>query len=63
MTIHDRTLDVKAPDFAAIKTKQRVAWGSGDYAIVGVTLQIVGENLAEAVDIRPGDRVLDVAAG
>ena len=38
-----------APDFTAIKTKQQVAWGSGDYAKNGATLQIVGENLAEAV--------------
>lgn len=52
-----------APDFTAIKTKQQVAWGSGDYAKIGATLQIVGENLAEAVQARPGSRVLDVAAG
>src|SRR6185436_14556209 len=38
-------------------------WSSGDYAVVGTTLQIVGENLAEAVDVRAGERVLDVAAG
>ncbi|MBY8977783.1 methyltransferase domain-containing protein [Rhodobacteraceae bacterium NNCM2] len=63
MTIHDNTIGTEVPDFAAIKTKQRAAWGSGDYAIVGVTLQIVGEDLAEAVDIRPGEHVLDVAAG
>ena len=36
---------------------------SGDYAVIGTTLQIVGESLAEAVDIRAGERVLDVAAG
>lgn len=51
------------PDFAAIKQRQQTAWSSGDYAVVGTTLQIVGENLAEAVDIRAGERVLDVAAG
>ncbi|HTJ63130.1 MAG TPA: class I SAM-dependent methyltransferase [Alphaproteobacteria bacterium] len=50
-------------DFAAIKTRQQAAWGSGDYAIVGATLQIVGETLCEAVDLRSGQRVLDVAAG
>ncbi|MEM6657984.1 MAG: class I SAM-dependent methyltransferase [Pseudomonadota bacterium] len=50
-------------DFAAIKAKQNVAWGSGDYSKVGVTLQITGEELAEAMDIRPGAKVLDVAAG
>lgn len=51
------------PDFAAIKTKQNAAWSSGDYAVVGTTLQIVGENLAEALDLRSGQKVLDVAAG
>jgi ubiquinone/menaquinone biosynthesis C-methylase UbiE len=51
------------PDFAAIKQRQQAAWSSGDYAVVGTTLQIVGENLAEAVDVRAGERVLDVAAG
>ncbi len=50
-------------DLAAIKTRQQTAWGSGDYAIVGTTLQIVGEMLCEAVDLRSTQRVLDVAAG
>ena len=52
-----------APDHAAIKQKQQVTWASGDFAVIGVTLQIVGESLAEAVDIRADERVLDVAAG
>jgi SAM-dependent methyltransferase len=51
------------PDLAAVKTRQRAAWSSGDYAIVGTTLQIVGEALCEALDLRAGHRVLDVAAG
>ncbi|MCB1505258.1 MAG: methyltransferase domain-containing protein [Hyphomicrobiaceae bacterium] len=51
------------PDYTAIKVKQNAAWGSGDYAKVGTTLQIVGEDLAEALDLRPGSTVLDVAAG
>jgi SAM-dependent methyltransferase len=55
--------ETPAPDFAAIKQKQQATWASGDFAIIGVTLQIVGESLAEAVDIRAGERVLDVAAG
>jgi SAM-dependent methyltransferase len=54
---------IDAPDFAAIKTKQNAAWSSGDYAVVGTTLQIVGESLAEALDLRGGQAVLDVAAG
>ncbi len=52
-----------APDYAAIKQRQQATWASGDYTIVGTTLQIVGETLAEAVDVRSGERVLDVAAG
>jgi ubiquinone/menaquinone biosynthesis C-methylase UbiE len=52
-----------SPDYAAIKTRQKAAWASGDYAVVGTTLQIVGETLCEAVDLRAGERVLDVAAG
>src|SRR6195952_3448818 len=50
-------------DFAAIKQRQHATWSSGDFAIIGVTLQIVGETLAEAVDICAGQKVLDVAAG
>jgi ubiquinone/menaquinone biosynthesis C-methylase UbiE len=57
------TLPPAAPDFAAIKGRQQAAWTSGDYAVIGVTLQIVGETLAEAADIRAGETVLDVAAG
>jgi SAM-dependent methyltransferase len=51
------------PDFAAVKARQQATWSSGDYAVVGTTLQIVGEQLCEALDLRPGQRVLDVAAG
>jgi len=50
-------------DLAAVKSKQHVAWSAGDYAVVGTTLQIVGESLCEALDLRAGERVLDVAAG
>jgi SAM-dependent methyltransferase len=51
------------PDLGAIKTRQQAAWSSGDYALIGTTLQIVGEELCEALDVRAGQRVLDVAAG
>ena len=51
------------PDFAAIKTKQQATWASGNFAVIGTTLQIVGETLAEAVDVCAGERVLDIAAG
>lgn len=52
-----------APDYAAIKHRQQATWSAGDYAVIGTTLQIVGERLCEAVDLRAGERVLDVAAG
>ncbi len=52
-----------AAELPAVKARQQVAWAAGDYAVVGRTLQIVGENLCEAVDLRAGERVLDVAAG
>ncbi|NQD36755.1 class I SAM-dependent methyltransferase [Permianibacter sp. IMCC34836] len=52
-----------APDFTAIKQRQQATWASGDFAVIGSTLQIVGEQLAEAADICAGERVLDVAAG
>ena len=50
-------------DFTALKTRQQAAWGTGDYAVIGTTLQIVGETLAEACDLKTDERVLDVAAG
>lgn len=55
--------DSSTPDFGAIKSKQNAAWSSGDYTKIGVTLQITGEELAEAADPAPGASVLDVAAG
>ncbi len=51
------------PDYDAIKARQQGTWSAGDYAVIGTTLQIVGENLCESVDIVAGEDVLDVAAG
>jgi SAM-dependent methyltransferase len=59
--VPSRTLPVT--DLAAVKARQQVAWSAGNYAVVGTTLQIVGETLCEALDLRSGTRVLDVAAG
>jgi ubiquinone/menaquinone biosynthesis C-methylase UbiE len=50
-------------DYTAIKQRQRTVWSAGDYAMIGTTLQIVGERLCEAIDLRAGANVLDVAAG
>lgn len=52
-----------SPDLAAIKIRQQATWASGDYAVIGTTLQIVGESLVEATDVCAGEHVLDVAAG
>ena len=61
-TIHQDHQPAPA-DLEAVKARQHGAWSSGDYAIVGTTLQIVGEQLCEALDLRSGQKVLDVAAG
>ena len=57
------TVTDTAIDFGAIKQRQQATWASGDFAVIGTTLQIVGESLAEAADVRADERVLDVAAG
>ena len=62
-TLMQPTITPPVADFVAVKQKQQVAWSAGDYAVIGTTLQIVGENLCEALDLRAGQRVLDVAAG
>ena len=62
-----QSVPVSAPaaaiDFDAIKARQQATWASGDFAVIGTTLQIVGETLAEAANVCAGERVLDVAAG
>ena len=64
MTTAAATLAVApAPDLAAIKSRQQATWASGDYAVIGTTLSIVGESLCEAMDLRAGQNVLDVACG
>lgn len=57
------SINASQPDFSAIKGRQQAAWSAGDYAVIGTTLQIVGESLCEALDLRAGQAVLDVAAG
>jgi SAM-dependent methyltransferase len=50
-------------DLSALKRRQQTTWSAGDYAVIGTTLQLTGELLCEAVDLRAGRQVLDVAAG
>jgi ubiquinone/menaquinone biosynthesis C-methylase UbiE len=61
--LYRRLAETSAPDLKALKARQHVAWSSGDYAVIGTTLQIVGERLAESMDLHAGQTVLDVAAG
>jgi SAM-dependent methyltransferase len=53
----------RALQLAGIKARMQTTWAAGDFALIGTTLQIVGESLCEAVDLRAGERVLDVACG
>lgn len=62
-TVISQGRDQGQPDLTAAKSRQHAAWASGDYAVIGTTLQIVGEQLCEALDVRAGESVLDVAAG
>ncbi len=57
------SLPTVAVDLGQVKVRQQGAWTSGDYAVIGTQLQIVGEQLCEALDVRAGQRLLDVAAG
>jgi ubiquinone/menaquinone biosynthesis C-methylase UbiE len=62
-TVPESPVAQAVPDLTALKAKQQAAWSSGNYAIIGTTLQIVGEQLCETLDLGAGSRVLDVAAG
>ncbi|HEV7706596.1 MAG TPA: class I SAM-dependent methyltransferase [Asanoa sp.] len=50
-------------DTTIIKQRQQATWASGDYSAVGARLLLTAELLCEAVDLRAGERVLDVACG
>lgn len=44
-------------------SRPQATWAAGDYSRIGIRLQLVGESLCCAVDVRAGQQVLDVAAG
>lgn len=50
-------------DIPTIKQRQQATWASGNYSAVGTRLLLTAELLCEAVDLRAGERVLDVACG
>jgi len=58
-----RPLTVIGVDLAAVKSRQQMMWASGDFSVIGTTLQLVGETLCEAAELDAGSRVLDVACG
>lgn len=58
-----RPLPLIGVDIPAVKARQQAMWASGDFSVIGTTLQIVGETLCEAADLDAGSSVLDVACG
>src|SRR5512132_2697614 len=57
------TTEIHQPDLVAVKSRQRQTWASGDYAAVASRIVLMAERLADAADLRAGERVLDVACG
>src|SRR5919107_4862018 len=52
-----------SPDFQAVTRAQQEMWSKGDFALVASIVYNPAETLAEALEIVPGERVLDVACG
>jgi ubiquinone/menaquinone biosynthesis C-methylase UbiE len=52
-----------AVDLDAIRQAQQKVWSEGDFSMVAGLVMMVAEELAEALEIVPGERVLDVACG
>ena len=50
-------------EFEAVKQQQQRVWSMGDFAVIGWNTVFPGELLCEAVELRAGERVLDVATG
>jgi SAM-dependent methyltransferase len=57
------TAETATPDLAAVKRRQQQVWASADYAAVATLIVPMAEAMVQAADLRPGDRVLDVATG
>jgi SAM-dependent methyltransferase len=53
----------ESPDFGAVTKAQQQTWSEGDFAMVASLITGPAETLAEALDIVPDERVLDVACG
>jgi len=52
-----------AADLAAVTQMQQQTWSEGDFAMVAGLVNYPSECLIEALEIVPGERVLDVACG
>ena len=50
-------------DLEAVKGIQQKVWSAGDFSVIAQTVQFVSDELVEALDIMPGERVIDVACG
>jgi ubiquinone/menaquinone biosynthesis C-methylase UbiE len=50
-------------ELQALREGQRKTWSEGDFAVVAAIVMMVSEELVEALDVVPGERVLDVATG
>ena len=60
----DTAVSTQADADRALKQKHRAMWASGDYPTLASDLiWELGPRVVAAADVRPGERVLDVAAG
>jgi SAM-dependent methyltransferase len=57
------TATTTAPDYRPIKARQQQTWASGDYHMIAALIVPVSERLCDAIGLRAGERVLDVATG
>jgi SAM-dependent methyltransferase len=55
--------EAETVDLGAVTQIQQKVWSEGDFGRIGSTIVLVAEQLCEAADLRPGERVLDVACG
>jgi SAM-dependent methyltransferase len=50
-------------DLQAVRDVQQRTWSEGDFSMVAGIVMMVAEELVEALDVLPDERVLDVACG
>lgn len=52
-----------AMEMQALREAGQKTWSEGDFAVVAAIVMMVSEELVEALEVVPGERVLDVACG